>query len=295
MKIGLDVGGTKIEGIVLDDALREVRRLRIETGVSHGYNHVVERIAVLYQALRKSIGDRPHALGIGTPGSISVRTGLLKNCNATALNGHPLRKDLEAVLNRPFSLHNDANCFAYAEAMRGAGRRYKVVLGVVLGTGCGAGIVINGALHVGRHAIAGEWGHHVFDPTGPECYCGRRGCLERHVSGSALAAAYEARKGHASSAQDIAFLADKGDEHARAVMDAFIEMTSQGIANVIAVLDPDVIVIGGGLSNMPRLYEDLPARLRELIFNDSFEIEILRNELGDSAGVFGAAYLGISE
>ena len=187
-RVGIDLGGTKIEGIVLDESGRELFRKRIETQKEHGYRHILQRTQTLYRALVETFGNEPHTFGMGTPGAISPRTGLLKNSNTLCLNGQPLKADLEQLLGRKFQIENDANCFALAEALRGAGKGKALVFGVILGTGCGGGIVYKGELIKGPQAIAGEWGHMSINPDGPLCYCGQRGCVETYISGSGVEA-----------------------------------------------------------------------------------------------------------
>ncbi len=293
LSIGIDLGGTKIEGVVFDEEFREVTRLRAQTRPDEGYPHVLERIVRLYESLGQSVGNATHTLGICTPGSISSKTGLLKNCNATELNGHPLLADLQQRLNRPLALENDANCFALAEAKSGAAVNVDVVLGIVLGTGVGAGIVVHGKLLTGRHGIAGEWGHTSVNPNGPPCYCGRRGCAERYISGRALQERYRERTGAAATVEGIVARARQGDTHASALLDDFLTDFAGAVANVIAVLDPQVIVIGGGLASIDELYDEAVLRLSRIVFNDSFDTPVLRNVLGNSAGVVGAALIGV--
>jgi fructokinase len=295
MKLGIDLGGTKIEGVVLDHEGREIRRRRVPTQTASGYEHVIAAVAALYRELCDDIEHAPHTLGLGTPGSLSTCTGLLKNCNATVLNGKPLKVDLEAVIGRSLALQNDANCFALAEAREGAGKGYSTVFGVIIGTGCGAGIVIDGRIHEGRHGIAGEWGHHVVDPAGPPCYCGRNGCLERFVSGPAVEAEYASRTGVALDVPAIAAQAGAGNAVARDVLDGLFDHLAHGLANIVAILDPDTIILGGGLANLPGIAGALHERIAKIVFNDCFETPILVNALGDSAGVLGAAWLGAGE
>jgi len=291
--IGIDLGGTKIEGIVLDDQYRECRRIRMETRACDGYAQVLQRIVDMHSQLGLVAAGKETTLGICTPGSISQATGLLKNCNATELNGHPLQMDLQQRLGRSFALENDANCFAMAEAGHGAGSGHECVLGLVLGTGVGAGIVVGGRLRGGRHGIAGEWGHMSIDPAGPACYCGRKGCVERYLSGSSLEARYLEDAGHWADAAGIVMMARQGDRIASALMDEFVEKFASALANVVAVLDPDVIVIGGGLASVDELYAEGVQRMREIVFNDGFHTPVLRNMLGNSAGVIGAAMAGV--
>ncbi len=292
-RIGLDVGGTKIEGIVLDGLGREVVRLRCPTPIAYGYAAVVERISEHYRELVARIGGAAHTLGVGTPGSLSPSTGLLRNCNATALNGRPLQKDLENRVGRAFSIVNDANCFALAEARLGAATQCRDVLGLVLGTGVGAGLVLGGQLVVRRNGIAGEWGHMVLDPSGPPCYCGRRGCVERYLSGPALAREYADRTKQLVDAEEVVSRARAGEPAAAAVLDRFLDHFSHAVANVVAVVDPQVIVIGGGLASIDEIYTQGVERLGRLAFSDRFETPLLRNTMGNTAGVFGAAMIGI--
>ena len=292
-RIGIDLGGTKIEGAVLDSA-NEVRcRERIETASARGYTHIVERIAELHRRMAAHIHNEPHTLGIGTPGAVSHATGLMKNSNTTLLNGRPFQHDLQQRLGRPVRLENDANCFARAEAALGAGRGFPLVFGVIMGTGCGGGIVWNGEVHVGRNSIGGEWGHSVIDPQGPECYCGARGCVETFISGGGLENRYAERSGERMPARDIVARWRTGEAAATATMDAFFAAFGRALANLINVLDPDVIVLGGGLSNIDELYERGAAEVRRRVFSDTFDTPILRHTLGDSAGVIGAALVGI--
>jgi len=293
LHVGIDLGGTKIEGIVLDDLLQERFRMRVDTGASDGYAQVLQRIVGLYRGVVEEIGGRAHTLGICTPGSISAKTGLLKNCNATQLNGHPLQADLKAHLARDFALDNDANCFAMAEARRGAGAGFGSVLGLVMGTGVGAGIVIDGRLLGGRHGIAGEWGHMSVDPAGPACYCGRKGCVERYLSGQALEAAYLQATGEMPGLAVIVERARSGEDAAATLLDRFLDDFAAAVASVVAVLDPDVIVLGGGLASIEELYSTGATRLSGLVFNDAFDTPLVRNTLGNSSGVIGAAMIGV--
>jgi len=288
--IGIDLGGTKIEGVVLDGTLAPTVRRRILTEREQGYEHIVERVAGLVDDLRPHAPDAT-VIGIGTPGSLSARDGRLKNSNTTCLNGRPLQTDLERRLGLPVRLENDANCFALAEALAGAGRGHGLVFGVILGTGVGGGIVHRGSLWTGPQHIAGEWGHHGVDPEGPSCYCGRRGCVETLLSGPALEAAYRAAGGPTASVAEIAGRAAGGDPTAGAVLDRYVESFGRALANVINILDPDVVVLGGGLSNLDVLYASGRLAVARHVFNDELRTPIVRHQLGDSAGVIGAALL----
>jgi fructokinase len=285
--LGVDLGGTKIEGVALDDAGRLLHRLRLATERERGYEHIVGRVAEVVTALRPHAPDT-RVVGIGTPGSLSARDGRLKNSNTTCLNGRPLREDLEARLGLSVRLENDANCFALAEARDGAGRGHEVVFGVILGTGIGGGIVIGGRVWAGPQHIAGEWGHHVIDPAGPSCYCGQRGCVETMLSGPALEAAYRAETGVDVSAAEVA---RRTDAAATAVVDRWLDRFGRALANVIDILDPDVVVLGGGLSNLDVLYTRGRDAVARRVFNDELRTPIVKNQLGDSAGVLGAALL----
>jgi fructokinase len=292
-RIGIDLGGTKIEGVVLDPAGQVVERRRVATEAEGGPAHIVTRIAGLYAGLAYAVDDAPHTVGVGTPGALSARSGLLKNSNTVCLNGQPLKTMLEAALLRPVCIENDANCFALAEARHGAGRGHGCVFGVIMGTGCGGGIVLDGTVRTGPQALAGEWGHMVIDPAGPACYCGAHGCVETFISGGGLEKAFLARYGAALSATDIHQQALAGDSRCQAAMADFYARFGQALANLIAVLDPDVVVLGGGLSNIDGLYTDGVAQVRARVFSDELTTTIVRNQLGDSAGVIGAALLGI--
>ena len=289
MRIGIDLGGTKIEGVVVAPDGAVVARHRVPTERDRGYDHVVERVAQVVDALRPHAPDA-RTIGVGTPGSLS-RRGLLKNSNTTCLNGRPLADDLARRLGAGVVLENDANCFALAEATAGAGRGHRCVFGVILGTGVGGGIVIDGRVWSGPQHVAGEWGHHAVDPQGPACYCGQRGCVETLVSGPALAAAYAARGGPSLDAADVFRRAEAGESLAGAVVDAWLGWFGRGLANVVNILDPDVVVLGGGLSNVAALYDRGRDVVARHVFNDECTTPIVRNRLGDAAGVLGAACL----
>jgi len=291
--IGIDLGGTKIEGVVLDANFEPRLRLRVPTERERGYAHVLRRVADVYRALRP---HAPHAtrIGIGTPGSLSLRDGRLKNANTTCLNGQRLREDLEAQLGIAVRVENDADCFALAEARAGAGREARVVFGVILGTGVGGGIVVDRQIWTGRQRIAGEWGHHRIATDGPLCYCGQRGCVETFLSGPALEAAWVAAGGTPAPAAEIGARARAGEPRALEVLDAYCETFGRALANVVNILDPDVIVLGGGLSNLDVLYERGREAVARHVFNDELRTVIRRPELGDSAGVIGAAILAAS-
>lgn len=291
LRFGIDLGGTKTEGIVLDPAGATLYRARVPTDQSR-YDRVLDGIVALYGTMRRAVDDAPHTLGIGTPGSVSKRSGLLKNSNTVCLNGMPVAGDLRARLERDFVIENDANCFALAEALHGAARGKRVVFGVIMGTGCGGGLVIDGTVHTGLQAIAGEWGHMSIDPNGPACYCGARGCVETFISGTGLERRHAERTGAQRSAVDIVAAYRSGEPDAGAVVNEFFSHFGRALANVIAVLDPDSVVLGGGLSNIDELYTIGIAETARRVFSDSLETPIVRHTLGDSAGVIGAALVG---
>lgn len=300
-RIGIDLGGTKIEGIVLDEAARgensampkELLRKRIDTQQERGYEHILNRIKTLHDELAAHIDNAPHTFGIGTPGAVSPRTGFLKNSNTTCLNGKSLKPELEKLLGRKVEMQNDANCFAMTEALYGAGRGKKLVFGVIMGTGCGGGIVHKGEVITGPQGIAGEWGHMSIDPNGPLCYCGQRGCVETFISGGGLGARYAERYGVKRSFAEIARDYFQGEPKAVEFIQIFFRNFGRAIANLVDVLDPDAIVLGGGVSNFEPLYTEGIAEVKKFVFSDSLETPIVKNQLGDSAGVIGAALIGI--
>ena len=298
MRIGIDLGGTKIEAIVLDEAGTIAFRERRSTPKGD-YDGTIEAIADLVAAADRFAG-RPCTVGIGMPGAISPATGLVKNANSTWLNGRRLGPDLEARLQRTVRLANDANCFALSEASDGAAAGRPVVFGVIIGTGCGGGVVIGGAVLTGPNAIAGEWGHNPLpwpeddERPGPPCYCGKRGCLETFVSGTGLAADYassQAAPGGRLDAASVVASASRGDALARASLDRYVHRLARGLATIVNVLDPDAIVLGGGMSNVGELYEAVPRLLPRFVFSDRVDTALMPPKHGDSSGVRGAAWL----
>jgi fructokinase len=291
-RIGIDLGGTKIEIVVLAADGTEALRHRIAT--PPGYAPTVAAIVDLVADAEARLGVRA-SIGIGIPGVISPATGLVKNANSMALNNHPLDRDLAQAIGRTVRIENDANCFALSEAADGAGAGLGVVFGVILGTGCGGGLVVRGVVHRGPHGIAGEWGHNPLpwpnqdEFPGNFCWCGRRGCLETYVAGPALARDCDGPD--ARDASGLPARAAAGDERARAALERHVDRLARGLAQVINLLDPDVIVLGGGLSNMAHLYTDLPRLLPRHVFSDVIATPILKNRHGDSSGVRGAAWL----
>lgn len=295
LRIGIDLGGSKIELIALDDGGGEVLRRRIATPVGD-YPATLAAIAGLVEWAEASLAAHA-AVGIGTPGTITPDTGLMKNCNSVCLNGKPLKADLERLLDRPIGMANDANCFALSEASDGAGAGADVVFGVILGTGCGAGVVVHGRVLTGPNGIAGEWGHNPLpwprpdELPGPPCYCGKRGCVETWLSGPGLAAAYRVANGGDLAPAEIAARAAAGDRACEQAMADYEDRLARGLAHVIDILDPDVIVLGGGLSNLAGLYERVPARWGRYVFSDRVHTRLVPPRHGDSSGVRGAAWL----
>lgn len=295
MRIGIDLGGTKIEGIVLDDSGVEIARARI--GTPRGdYAATLTAIAELIAQIDPT-PDAATPVGIGIPGTISPATGLIKNANSTCLNGQPFDRDLADHLGRQVRMANDANCFAISEATDGAARGAETVFGVIIGTGVGGGLVNQGRILVGGNAIAGEWGHTPLpwmtadEYPGNDCFCGRRGCIETFVSGPAFERRHAAQTGHFLSAADIAAASDAGDADATASLARLEDRLARSLAMIINIIDPDVIVLGGGLSNIDRLYARLPGLIDDHTFSDSIATPIRKARHGDSSGVRGAAWL----
>ena len=287
-KIGIDLGGTKIEGILLDDSFNVVERIRIPTQQEKGYKSIINSIVSLVEELKIKASDNV-TIGVSAPGAISKKSGLIKNSNTQCLIGMPLKEDLKQALDQEIAIENDANCFALAEATLGAAKNHNVVFGVIMGTGVGGGIVINGKVHRGRTYIAGEWGHHTLRVNGNKCYCGKLGCVETYISGPALEKRWTELTGKTESLLSIIHNLDteKGQQWKK----EFLENFGIGLANVIDILDPDVIVLGGGISNISFLYDEGRDAVYDKVFSDLVETPILKNQLGDSAGVFGASLL----
>ena len=294
---GIDLGGTKIEGVILDDSMQPVIRERLDTGQARGYGHILMQIGSLVTSLSEKSGiPRPGIIGIGTPGRTEGPDGVVKNSNTVCLNGMPLRKDLEEVLGMTVAIENDANCFALAESMMGAGRDEmqppgRTAFGIILGTGVGGGIVVDGRVLRGAHGIAGEWGHNPLPGESAPCYCGRRGCIETVISGPALEAWYAAASRRRLPLREIVAASGR-DPAARRTIDRLVTSFGRALASVINILDPDVVIIGGGLGNIRQLYTPEARQAIEAhVFNRSLDIPVLPPLLGDSAGVFGAALL----
>lgn len=300
IRIGIDLGGTKTEGIALDDGGNQMARRRVPTP-RDDYEATVRGIVDLVAAIEQEAGGDAAlgqaSVGVGMPGIISPATGLVKNANSTWLIGRPFDRDLAAALGRPVRVENDANCLAVSEAADGAGAGCGVVFAAILGTGCGAGIVAHGRVLAGRNAIGGEWGHNPLpwpadaERPGPACYCGKHGCLETFVSGPAVAADHLRATGQTLDAAQIAARAAEGDEACQATFDRLVDRLGRGLAAVVNLLDPDVIVLGGGLSNIEALYGRLPEAIARWVFSDTIDTPIRRARHGDSSGVRGAAWL----
>ena len=295
MRIGIDLGGTKIEGVALDDAGVVLARRRIAAPRTD-YQSTLLAIVHLVQSLEETV-ETKGSIGIGTPGAISPATGVIRNANSTHLIGHPLHRDLAALLGREVRIANDANCFALSEATDGAAAKHSVVFGVILGTGTGAGIVVQGHLLTGPNAIAGEWGHNPLpwsrpdELPGPRCYCGHTGCIETFLSGPGLASAFYEATSRRLVPPEIARAARAGDPAAESCLTAYEDRLARSLAQVINVLDPDIIVLGGGMSNIERLYENVPKLWNRYVFSDRVDTELVPPAHGDASGVRGAAWL----
>jgi fructokinase len=295
VRIGIDLGGTKIEAIALDDAGTQLCRRRVATPTGN-YHATIEAIAALVAAIEREAGGTG-SVGVGTPGALSLHTELIKNSNSTVLNGTPLDRDLAAALGRPIRIENDANCFALSEAIDGAGTDAEAVFGVILGTGVGGGLVVRKRVITGRNRIAGEWGHNPMPWPKPEewpgarCYCGKTGCIETLISGPGWAREFQALTGQSMTADQIARAAQGGDGDALAALVRLEDRLARGLAMVVNIFDPDLIVLGGGLSNIERLYSAVPPLMARYAFSDGVETSIARAAHGDSSGVRGAAWL----
>ena len=295
MRIGIDVGGTKIEALAIDNAGNELLRYRVDTP-REDYKGTIDAMTELVRRIETETG-KMGTVGAGIPGSISAKTGLVKNANSTWLNGMPFDKDLSAAMQREVRLANDANCLAVSEATDGAAAGKHVVFGVILGTGCGGGVAIAGKEHPGPNGTGGEWGHIPLpwpnddENPGPLCYCGKRGCMEMWVSGTGLARDYKQVTGKDVTSREIIsdFLAGEAD--ATAAVDRLEDRLARGMANIVNIFDPDAFVLGGGLSHTQHLYESLPKRLSKYVFGGEFDTPILQAKYGDSSGVRGAAWL----
>ena len=295
MRIGIDMGGTKIEGIALADSGEELLRIRIKSP-RHDYEATVEAITGIVHRIEAET-DQKGTVGIGIPGAISPQTGLVKNANSTWIIGRQFDVDLEKAMARKIRLENDANCLAVSEAVDGAGAGAKVVFAIIIGTGCGGGIAIDQKVHGGLHSIAGEWGHISLGWMRPEeypgvdCYCGQRGCLETFISGTGFENEYEKQTGVHKSGREIAELLEQNDTDAEKVTQIYENRLARAIATAVNIMDPDVLVLGGGMSNLARIYKNLPALVQKWTFGGEFTTPIRPAKHGDSSGVRGAAWL----
>jgi len=285
-KIGVDLGGTKTEIIVLDENLNVIERKRVPTP-QNNYDEIINTITTLVSDVSQSTSD--FSLGICCPGAISKQTGLIKNSNTQCLIGKSLKEDLENKIQKNISIENDANCFTIAESKLGAGIGFDLVFGVIMGTGVGGGIVIDNTLHSGRTNIAGEWGHHTLHQNGNSCYCGKKGCVETYISGPSLEKRWNQFTGLTQTMPEI--IENFDNRIGKQWKNEFLENFGHGLANVIDILDPDVIILGGGLSNIDFLYDEGKESIYSKVFSDMIKTPILKNNLGDSSGVFGAALL----
>jgi len=295
---GIDMGGTKIEGVILKSAKdpEVLFRDRVPTEADKGYKHILKQVKKVVTLMEKAAGFKPVCIGFATPGILDPKLGIMKNCNSVAMNGQPMKADLEKQLAVRVELANDADCFALAETRFGVVKEQfpdaKVVFGVILGTGVGGGIVVDGKPIIGLQGIAGEWGHNFLDDSGGPCYCGKSGCVENVISGPALEKYYWKQTGNKKPLKDIVALAEsKVDPAAQKTMMRLVEFFGKGISVVVNILDPDVIVIGGGVGNIDLLYDRGVDSLRKNVFNNRLDTPVVRPLLGDSAGVFGAAFL----
>jgi len=293
-RIGIDLGGTKTEALLLSPDGRVILRNRQPTPRASGYGAIIDLVcAMIAEAAGQAPAHESCTIGLGIPGSIDPLTGLVRNANTTCLNGTSLRSDLERRLARAVAIDNDANCFTLAECRQGAGSGYGLVFGVIMGTGCGGGIYCNGSLIQGRNAIAGEWGHISIDPGGAACYCGNRGCVETKISGGGVEKKFKERFGRALSMREITQGYRDNDPACMQTFEEFLDDFGRALGGLISMLDPDAIILGGGLSQIDELYTLGAEKVRRHAFHHSIQTPILRNELGDSAGVFGAAWIGI--
>jgi fructokinase len=295
VKIGIDLGGTKIEIVALGESNRELFRRRVVTPQDN-YRGIISTIAELVKSIERKLGERG-TVGIGTPGSISLATGLLRNANSTFLNGQPLFEDLQRILDRPLRMDNDANCFALSEALDGAATGKGVVFGVIVGTGTGGGIVVNRMILKGVHSIAGEWGHNPLpwsgddEIPGPDCYCGKHGCIETFLSGPGMSNDHQRVVKTRLTPESILIGTSRGDPACESTLQRYEDRMARSLASVINILDPDIIVLGGGMSNLARLYENVPRLWANYVFSDRVDTLLVPPKHGDASGVRGAALL----
>lgn len=293
--IGIDLGGTKTEAILLSPDGTVLYRERRPTPRQEGYEAIVNTVAEMIGQAAGHLRDIPYTIGIGIPGSLDGATGLVRNANSTCLIGKPFQADIERLTGHPVTVRNDADCFTMAECRIGAAQGYGLVFGIIMGTGCGGGICIDGIVREGPHRIAGEWGHYSVDPLGRDCYCGNRGCVETVISGSGVEAAFYLEYGQQLTMDAIVERARAGEESCLKTFNQFLDDFGRCLGGLISTIDPDAVVLGGGLSNIDELYTIGRDKVRKYAFHDNLSTPILKNQLGDSAGIFGAAWVGIEK
>jgi fructokinase len=297
-RLGIDLGGTKTEAILLDQQGNSQIRERVAT--PRDVDRLTEYAKILdavYTLIRNTLDKVPETeactVGVGIPGTINPATGRVQNANTNGLIGQPFQQDLAQLLGRPIGMENDANCFTLAEARQGAGKDHHLVVGIILGTGCGGGISIGGRIRTGRHRICGEWGHVSIDPSGTRCYCGNRGCVETKISGGGMAHSFFGQTGRRLTLEQIVAAYRQGnDDQCTVAFEQFLDNFGRGLGGLISILDPDAVVLGGGISNIDELYTLGLEQVRRYAFHDHVETPVLKNKLGDSAGVIGAAWIG---
>jgi fructokinase len=297
-QIGIDLGGTKTEAVLLDPSGGELFRKRQATPRQmpdpETYAAIIETVSSLIEETAREVpAGKPYTIGIGIPGILDADTQRIQNANTTCLIGHPFKAELEQRLGRSVAMENDANCFTLAECVNGAGRGRRMVVGVIMGTGCGGGICIDGRIHNGRHGIAGEWGHFSVDPEGADCFCGNRGCVETLISGTGVERRHKARRGQTLSMKAITRGYRSGDPECVETFTRFLDDFGRCLGGVVSFLDPDAVVLGGGLSNIDELYNLGRERMQAYAFHPHATTPILKHQLGDSAGVYGAAWIGV--
>ncbi|MBF0225331.1 MAG: ROK family protein [Desulfobacterales bacterium] len=293
-KIGIDIGGTKIEALLLDENDKIFIRKRISTPKIEGYDAILKSVCEFIVETQNLIpSGKEYTIGIGIPGMIESESQLVHNANTTCLIGKPFKQDIESVISRKIGMENDANCFTLAETIAGAAKGYNLVFGVIMGTGCGGGICINGKVWSGIHGIAGEWGHFSIDPNGNKCYCGQNGCIETKISGSGVEESFFIKYKKKLKMEEILKGSRNNDKECTLIFDQFLDDFGRALGGLISILDPEVVVIGGGLSNIDELYTSGIKKVKKYAFHRDIKTPILKNTLGDSAGVFGAAWIGI--
>jgi fructokinase len=296
-QIGIDLGGTKIEIILLTKENKELFRKRVPTpaDTKNNYTSALESIHLLVKEALSVVSPKDdYMVGVGIPGTLDKTTGIVQNANTTWLAGHHFQADLAKKLGKEIFMDNDANCFTLAEVIGGAAMGYKIVFGIIMGTGCGGGLCINGTLHSGNHGIAGEWGHFSIDPKGEKCFCGNIGCIDTKLTGTGMTRSYKKIMNKVLSAEQIVDRARNNDKQCRLIFDQFLDDFGKSVGGLISLLDPDAIVLGGGLSNIPEIYTTGVERVQKYAFHKKIRTPIFKNLLGDSAGVFGAAWLGLN-